>query len=362
MLAGFTCLALVVQCHAWARISVTVGGEELSETSIQDKEKELTKANTNFGELETIGECCGDQKSEADVVRNAINTNEVYGSSGDVEKDIFSRTSCRHINSDEKGAFGKRDCSYFYIFQNELHANHEFAANCVPSTICKEDVVGMTEGKVATYGVVMQILQQNLGKLQGIWKLGTQGEGEGLENKDEGGLPWLRKGPMDACMHGMTLVNRGNLSGLWKTERAVKLGGELNFIMAHLTGGRSEALKRTLDFDGMAPVPAVKSFNKCSNDANIGYLFVHKNLYWAGHRSTVDLDAFTKFKEQKTKEKMQKKQAAEKALAAAQIAAAQKAEEQKAEEALQAAGEGSPEEFEDNQVTARRLSEPQVLV
>ena len=30
MLAGFTCLALVVQCHAWARISVTVGGEALA--------------------------------------------------------------------------------------------------------------------------------------------------------------------------------------------------------------------------------------------------------------------------------------------------------------------------------------------
>ena len=33
--------------------------------------------------------------------------------------------------------------------------------------------MGMTEGKVATYGVVMQILQQNLGKLQGIWKHGS---------------------------------------------------------------------------------------------------------------------------------------------------------------------------------------------
>jgi len=342
MLAGFICLALVVEGHAWARISVTVSGEEMAGKSIQDKEKELAKANSNFGKLDTIGECCGDQQSEADVVRNAINTNDVYGSSGEVEKDIFSRTSCRKIGAvtaKEKESFGKPTCSYFYIFQNQLHADHEFAANCVPSTICKEDVVGMTEGKVATYGVVMQILQQNLGKLQGIWK-----------------------GPMDACMHGMTRVNRGDLSGLWKTERIIKLGGELNFIAAALTGGKSEALKRTLDFDGMAPVPAVKSFNKCSNDANIGYLFVHKNLYWAGHQSTIDLDSFTKFKEKKAKERMQKKQAAEKAMAAAQIAEAQKAEEQKAAEALQAAGEGSSAEFSDNQVTARRLSELQVLV
>ncbi|CAE6932035.1 unnamed protein product [Symbiodinium sp. CCMP2456] len=222
MLAGLICLALVVQGHAWARISVTVGGEELSDKSIQDKEKELAKANPHFGKLDTIGECCGDQKSEADVVRNAINTNDVYGSSGEVQKDIFSRTSCRHI-TDAAGALGNADCSYVYIFENDLHADHEFAANCVPSTICKEDVVGMTEGKVATYGVVMQILQQNLGKLQGIWK-----------------------GPMDACSDGMTRVNRGDLNGLWKEERMVKLGGELNFIYSALTGGKSDAMKRSL--------------------------------------------------------------------------------------------------------------------
>ena len=65
----------------------------------------------------------------------------VYGSSGEVEKDIFSRTSCRKIGAvtaKEKESFGKPTCSYFYIFQNQLHADHEFAANCVPSTICKD--------------------------------------------------------------------------------------------------------------------------------------------------------------------------------------------------------------------------------
>ena len=33
----------------------------------------------------------------------------------------------------------------------------------------QDDVVGMTKGKIATYGVVERILQQNLGSLAHLW-------------------------------------------------------------------------------------------------------------------------------------------------------------------------------------------------
>ena len=62
---------------------------------------------------------------------------------------------------------GDEDCQYVMVFEDTTAPINELAANCVPATICAEDVVGMTKGKIATYGVVLQILQQNLGSL--VW-------------------------------------------------------------------------------------------------------------------------------------------------------------------------------------------------
>ncbi|CAE7898627.1 unnamed protein product, partial [Symbiodinium necroappetens] len=105
--------------------------------------------------------------------------------------------------------------SYFMVFLNTAHADHSYAANC-------DNVVGMTLGKIATYGVVERILQQNLE-----------------------GLAYIGKGPLGKCLEGMTRVNEGDLKGLIKEERAVKLGS-LNVIADIATGGKAAAKKQTL--------------------------------------------------------------------------------------------------------------------
>eukprot|EP00439_Symbiodinium_sp_Y106_P026172 s833_g3.t1 len=171
----------------------------------------------------------------------------------------------------------------------------------------------MTKGKVATYGVVMQILQQNLG-----------------------GLKYIGKGPLGKCLEGMTAINEGKLQGLMKEERIVKLGG-LNVMADIASGGKSAAMKKTFEFDGMEKIPAVKSFNKCVDDASVvlnrilriqtdkplltfGRIIANvciQNKYWSGDKSDVDLGGFMEKKEKMTKIKVEKKKAAEKAAAEA---------------------------------------------
>jgi len=300
MLAYLFTFALIAQFHAYKRQAISVPGEEMGELSLQDHAANLAKMDTRLGKLDAVGECCGD-KGQADEVATEINTNKLYGGTGEVKKDVFEETNCRRISEAEKSGRGNQFCSYFFVFENVAHADHGYAANCVPAGICQDDVVGMTKGKIATYGVVMQILQQNLGTLK-----------------------YLGQGPLDKCYEGMTRINEGNLKGLWKEERIIKLGG-LNVVADIATGGKAAATKKVLQFDGMASVPAVKAFNKCSSQPNVGYLFVYTNQYWNSNKSDVDLDGFSKFKEKMQKIKDQKQKEAEKAKKeqqAAQAAAA----------------------------------------
>ena len=48
--------------------------------------------------------------------------------------------------------------------------------------------MGMTKGMVATYGVVLQILQGNLGS-----------------------LAWIGEGPTESCFAGMNKINMGQV-------------------------------------------------------------------------------------------------------------------------------------------------------
>ena len=158
------------------------------------------------------------------------------------------------------------DCDYFYVFENNAHAKHDFAANCVPAAICKDDVVGMTKGLVATYGVVLQILQGNLGSLY-----------------------WLGEGELSECYKGMNQINLGQIDDLFVTKPGIVIAGH---VLTHET---------VMEVPGMKKLSALESLSNCKNDTNVGYLYVHKNLYWSQHKKAVDLEGFTKFKQDRPK-------------------------------------------------------------
>jgi len=294
MLGRLIPFALIAQCNAYARVSIPVTGQVMGGESFEIHAEMMKEVHSGLGKLEVLGECCADP-GEASEVSDAINSNQVYGKTKEVDKEIFKvgSTACRQMREFEQKNQANKACSYFFVFENTKHADHGYAANCVPAQMCKDDVVGMTKGKVATYGVVMQILQQNLG-----------------------GLKYIGKGPLGKCLEGMTAINEGKLQGLMKEERIVKLGG-LNVMADIASGGKSAAMKKTFEFDGMEKIPAVKSFNKCVDDASVGYLFVFGNKYWSGDKSDVDLGGFMEKKEKMTKIKVEKKKAAEKAAAEA---------------------------------------------
>ena len=289
MLGHLVPFALIALCDAYLREATSLTGQEFAGMNLKDKADSLRQASPRYGKLEMMGECCS-APGEAEQVENDVNMNSVYGSKAEIADEVFKYTSCRKMGEQERSSQANPECSYFMVFQNTAHADHSYAANCVPAQMCMDNVVGMTEGKIATYGVVERILQQNLE-----------------------GLVYIGKGPLGKCLEGMTRVNEGDLKGLIKEERAVKLG-KLNVIADIVTGGEAE--KKALTFDGMEKIPAVKSFNKCVNDASVGYLFVFKNGYWSGGKSDVDLGAFSKYKEERTKVKEQKKKAAATAKAA----------------------------------------------
>ncbi|CAE7942838.1 unnamed protein product, partial [Symbiodinium necroappetens] len=270
---------------------------------------------------------------EAEQVENDVNTNSVYGSKAEIAEEVFKYTSCRRIGEHETSSQANPECSYFMVFQNTAHADHSYAAKCVPAQMCMNNVVGM--GVVERIAFVDRMLQQNLE-----------------------GLAYIGKGPLGKCLEGMTRVNEGDLTGIIKEERAVKLGS-LNVMadtkkqnqasMVFITtcsfgyspnSGTSDAVQSQSQKRGVDRIPkqlkkpveqcalpahvqaqekisADKSFNKCVNDASVGYLFVFKNGYWSGSKSDVDLGAFSKYKEEPTKIQEQKKEAAAKAKAAA---------------------------------------------
>ena len=105
---------------------------------------------------------------EALDVQTEINLNEMYGKNADVlRKELEAATDCQVVQKKDFGTKPSQDCHYVMVY-NDLDAPlNELAANCVSASICKDDVVGLTKGKIATYGVVLQILQRNLGHL--VW-------------------------------------------------------------------------------------------------------------------------------------------------------------------------------------------------
>ncbi|CAE7340824.1 CHLP [Symbiodinium natans] len=258
------CLGLVARASAWARASVTVTGEELAEKSIKDYVEDVKTMSPNLGSLQLMGSCCDENRGSALEIQTGINTNTFYGPTDELAKTIFKDHGCRPVAEKNMNKMGTAGCTYFSIFQNSAHADNEFAANCVPGLVCSADVVGMTKGKIAFYGVVMQILQPNLGTLANIYS-----------------------GPIDKCYAGMNLLNSGDLKDSFVKEPIM---GPFNIKLGETT---------KLVVDGMSHVGALDSLQSCQNTSDIGYLFVHKNLYWSSQKDTVDLGAFTEYKASK---------------------------------------------------------------
>ena len=161
-------------------------------------------------------------------MQNSINTNEIYGSTKDVVKS-FAESGCSPVATKDMEKMGTAGCNYISVFENENHADHEYAANCVPAQVCMNDVVGMTKGLVATYGVVLQILQGNLGQ-----------------------LAYIGEGPTGDCYEGMNKINLGQVKDVL-VEKPIKVGP--------ITIGKKEEL----EFGGMAKLGLDKSLSKCKD-------------------------------------------------------------------------------------------------
>ncbi|CAE7161926.1 unnamed protein product [Symbiodinium pilosum] len=301
-------LTLLVKVSAGPRAAVVVAGEELIQSASPPTlfTEKLQMGASNLGRLEILGSCCGAARGKAFQVVGSINANTLYGSTSDVSKVIFKDGNCSAIDKQTLDVHSRAECDYFYIYENKAYAHNDFAANCVPATICNQNVVGMTKGLVATYGVILQILQQNLGSLY-----------------------WLGEGQTKDCFKAMNQINMGNTNELLVTKPdLVVFGHVVNY-------------KTVMEVPGMKRLGAIDSLSNCKNDTTTGYLFVHENLYWSKRKQELDLGEFTEFKqaeEQKKLERAKKKamEAAEKAEKAQKEEAEREAKKQKAENPLMA--------------------------
>ena len=176
----------------------------------------------------------GDPAGAAEQVQSSINTNELYGKTEEIAGSIFKDSGCTPVVGDSMKSNATAGCNYFSVFENTAHADHEYAANCVPATTCKENVVGMTQGMIALYGVVMQILQQNLGS-----------------------LAWIGEGDMASCYAGMNKANMGSLDDII-VHKPIKIGPI------------QIGTEKVLEFEGMKKLGATETLSKCKDRPHAG--------------------------------------------------------------------------------------------
>mmetsp|Transcript_63216 Transcript_63216/g.148465 ORF Transcript_63216/g.148465 Transcript_63216/m.148465 type:complete len:324 (-) Transcript_63216:269-1240(-) len=290
-LRSVLCFGFAAGAAAYARTSLFATPQELTAVSMKDWVDAQKASDTSLGALEMAGSCCGDYSDASTDFQMQVNTNQIAGSTKDVEKQIFGLKGCSKV--EKMDSFGSKGCNYFFVFENKDYVENTYAANCVPATTCNQDVVGMTKGMIATYGVVLQILQPNLGDLS-----------------------LISSGPTDACYKAMNKINMGNIKDLTVME-PIKLGP--------ITVGHKEKFV----VDGMDKVDTVGSLGKCADKDDIGYLYIHKNLYWSQDKGAVDIASFVKAEEEKSEAK--KKQAEAEAIKAFEETAAEKVEAAKKE-------------------------------
>ncbi|CAE7275756.1 unnamed protein product [Symbiodinium natans] len=216
--------------------------------------------------------CLQELASEALDLGTQINLNELYGDPDTLRKKVEAYSSCHVVEHRDMKKPGDEDCQYVMVFEDTTAPINELAANCVPATICKEDVVGMTKGKIATYGVVLQILQQNLGS-----------------------LVWIGEGTHEECYNRMTEVNEGDLDKVFKIHN-------IDFLGMHFK-------EKRMEIDGMKKLDAFKSLGECKDKEDgtpNAYLYIHKNLLWSKDKEAVDIDAFTTYKDTKHMKELEK--------------------------------------------------------
>lgn len=264
-------LAMLSQAHgqasAYVRVAKIVNGKDIMERSFKEEVERQQESDKRFGKLQLIGACCDAAVGEALDMQTEINLNELYGSPDTLKKKFEVESGCHVVNGHEMHKNGDADCQYLMVFENKDAPINQLAANCVPAAICKNDVVGVTKGKIASYGVVLQILQRNLGS-----------------------LVYLGEGEPDECFNRMNEVNRGDLSKIFKMHT-------IEFLGFHFT-------EKKMEIDGMNKLAVEQSLGDCadkeSGEKN-AYLFIHNNLLWDKDREAVNIQTYTDHKEEKLK-------------------------------------------------------------
>jgi len=248
------------------RQAVDFSGKVLGGKTLQAHADELQKQHKHFGALQTVGACCDEPGAALDI-SSGINLNEIFGSAKVVDETVRAM-GCDSVNLKKLDFEANATCSYALIYATEGQPNHKYAANCVPASVCASDVVGMTKGFVVPYGVVMQVLQQNLGD-----------------------LAFLGQGPNADCLAAMNKVNTGKLDSLQK-------------VIEHKFGHIVLHRETVFDVPGMEKMTLEHATTACEkDDSELNYLFIHKNKYWSKERGAVSLPEFIDEQEQKVMEK-----------------------------------------------------------
>ncbi|OLP77923.1 hypothetical protein AK812_SmicGene41962 [Symbiodinium microadriaticum] len=102
---------------------------------------------------------------------------------------------CSKVDLRDSMEKGSKECRYAFIFSNAKFADLRYQATCVPAQMCSANVAGMTEGKIALYGVVLRIIMKTYGK-----------------------LAYIGQGYQGACTAGMNEVNKGNIDYFYKAR------------------------------------------------------------------------------------------------------------------------------------------------
>lgn len=261
-------LNLLARAFAWARVAATFEAAAGRNASLAEHLEGLEGLQPQprspgprpafKGGLQLLGACCGEQRQKALEVETSINSNTLYGSTKEIAEVLFNASACAPVPETDRGQKAKAGCAYVAIFANTEFADNEYAANCVPAQVCKDDVLGRTKGLIASYGVLLQTMQENLGS-----------------------LVYLSEGPISRCYEGRDQINLGNLQSLL-VEKELRFDEE----------GAVLGSEMVMEIPGMESLGSQESLLPCKDDPSLGYLYVHRNRYWSSEKQAVDLAAF----------------------------------------------------------------------
>ena len=261
-------LNLLARAFAWARVAATFEAAAGRNASLAEHLEGLEGLQPQprspgprpafKGGLQLLGACCGEQRQKALEVETSINSNTLYGSTKEIAEVLFNASACAPVPETDRGQKAKAGCAYVAIFANTEFADNEYAANCVPAQVCKDDVLGRTKGLIASYGVLLQTMQENLGS-----------------------LVYLSEGPISRCYEGRDQINLGNLQSLL-VEKELRFDEE----------GAVLGSEMVMEIPGMESLGSQQSLLPCKDDPSLGYLYVHRNRYWSSEKQAVDLAAF----------------------------------------------------------------------